>query len=89
MSIAENNGVPHPTDDGLQSIAKSENQNTTSNTQLVSALWTIDKSQRLKSSEVHYLDHPKIGIILTIHGHQPLLLNAEEMPVTNTDLDQS
>ncbi len=89
MSIAENNGVPHPTDDGLQSIAKSENQNTTSNTQLVSALWTIDKSQRLKSSEVHYLDHPKIGIILTIHGHQPLLLNPEEMPVTNTDLDQS
>ena len=89
MSIAENNEVPHSTDDGLQSIAKSENQNTTANTQLVSALWTIDKSQRLKPSEVHYLDHPKIGIILTIHEHQPLLLNPEEIPVANTDLDQS
>ena len=70
-------------------VANNKNQSTTANDQMVSALWSIDQSQRLKSSEVHYLDHPRIGIILTINKHQPLLLNSKESPTFDTNLDQN
>ncbi len=70
-------------------VANNKNQSTTANDQMVSALWSIDQSQRLKSSEVHYLDHPRIGIILTINKHQPLLLNSKESPTVDTNLDQT
>jgi hypothetical protein len=70
------------------SVTNNINQGTTTNNQTVTALWTIEQSQRLKSSEVHYLDHPRIGIILTINKHQPLLLNAKETPSFDTNLDQ-
>ena len=87
MSIPETIGFFQSTNGAQQSVVKNENQNTASNNQMVSELWTIDQSQRLKSSEVYYLDHPKIGIILTINNHQPLLLNSEEMPIPSTDRD--
>lgn len=69
--------------------ANNRNQSTSANNQMVSALWSIDQSKRLKSSEVHYLDHPRIGIILTINKHQPILLNSKESPTFDTNLDQN
>tara|TARA_A100001015_G_scaffold103984_1_gene115411 strand:- start:1152 stop:2336 length:1185 start_codon:yes stop_codon:yes gene_type:complete len=85
---AEKSEIFHANYNVTTSVTNNINQGTTTNNQMVTALWTIDQSQRLKSSEVHYLDHPRIGIILTINKHQPLLLNAKETPSFDTNLDQ-
>jgi len=41
-------------------------------------LWTFNQSRRLQEAEVYYLDHPQIGIILTIKAYQPQLLNPQD-----------
>ena len=43
-------------------------------------LWTFNQSRRLQEAEVYYLDHPQIGIILTIKAYQPQLLNPQDHP---------
>lgn len=43
-------------------------------------VWTFNQSRRLHEAEVYYLDHPQMGIILTIKGYQPQLRNPQDKP---------
>ncbi|MAJ87937.1 MAG: hypothetical protein CBD08_007715 [Cellvibrionales bacterium TMED148] len=43
-------------------------------------LWTFDQARRLRETEIHYLDHPELGIIVTVDSYQPILLNPEDRP---------
>ena len=47
------------------------------------SLWTFDQSKRLEEQQSYYIDHPKMGILLTIIPYQPEPLNplpAETLP---------
>ena len=44
----------------------------------VAQLWTLKKSLRLDEDEVYYIDHPKMGILVSIKSYQPLLLNPQQ-----------
>ena len=46
----------------------------------VKKLWTLDQTRKLRKEEIHYLDHPEFGIIVTVNTHQPVLLNPEHQP---------
>ena len=37
----------------------------------VSSLWLFDQSKRIEETQSYYLDHPKMGIFVTIKPHQP------------------
>lgn len=56
-------------------------ENTDSETSLVipeypiEAVWVMKKSQRLQEAEVYYLDHPEMGVLVTIKSYEPELLN--------------
>jgi len=39
------------------------------------SLWTFDQSKRLEEQQSYYIDHPKMGILLTIAPYQPEPLN--------------
>lgn len=41
----------------------------------VEAVWVMNKSQRLQETEVYYLDHPEMGVLVTIKSYEPELLN--------------
>jgi len=43
----------------------------------ISRIIHIEDSRRMRSGEVHYIDHPKIGILTTIHPVKKPLLSAE------------
>jgi hypothetical protein len=43
----------------------------------VSDLWTLKRSMRLDEQEVYYIDHPRMGIMVSIKSHEPLLLNPQ------------
>ncbi len=36
----------------------------------VTELWTLKKSMRLDENEVYYIDHPKMGIMLSIKSYR-------------------
>jgi len=44
----------------------------------VKSLWTFDQSKRLEEQQSYYIDHPKMGVLLTIIPHQPEILNPPE-----------
>ena len=44
----------------------------------VSSLWTFDQSKRLEEEQSYYLDHPKMGILVTIKSHQVEITNPPE-----------
>lgn len=44
----------------------------------VSTLWTFDQSKRLEEEQSYYLDHPKMGILVTIKSHQVEITNPLE-----------
>jgi hypothetical protein len=46
-------------------------------------VWTFNQSRRLQKGEVYYLDHPQIGIMLTVKAYQPQLLNPQDNPQDN------
>ena len=46
-------------------------------------VWTFNQSRRLHKGEVYYLDHPQIGIMLTVKAYQPPLLNPQDNPQEN------
>lgn len=39
----------------------------------VSSLWLFDQSKRIEETQSYYLDHPKMGILVTIKPHHPEL----------------
>lgn len=41
----------------------------------IEAVWVMKKSQRLQETEVYYLDHPEMGVLVTIKSYEPELLN--------------
>ena len=41
----------------------------------IAELWTLNRSVRLDEAEVYYLDHPKMGLLVSIKSYQPVLLN--------------
>ncbi len=46
----------------------------------VEKLWTLDQTRKLRTEEIHYLDHPEFGIIVTVNTYKPILLNPEDQP---------
>jgi len=50
----------------------------------IAELWTLNRSVRLDEAEVYYLDHPKMGLLVSIKSYQPVLLNP---PVTESAED--
>jgi hypothetical protein len=44
----------------------------------VADVWVLNQSKRIDEGEVYYLDHPKMGAIVTITSYQPELLNPPE-----------
>jgi hypothetical protein len=52
----------------------------------VAELWTLKKSMRLDEDQVYYIDHPKMGIMLSVKSYQPLLLNP---PAVDSDSEIS
>lgn len=47
----------------------------------VESVWPFNQSIRLREAEVYYLDHPQMGIILTVKAYRPPLLNPDDKPV--------
>lgn len=43
----------------------------------VAKVWTLNKSMRLDEGEVYYIDHPRMGAIVTVKSYSPLLLNPQ------------
>ena len=41
----------------------------------VKSLWTFDQSKRLEEQQSYYIDHPKMGVLVTIRPHEPEVLN--------------
>jgi hypothetical protein len=50
----------------------------------VSSLWVFDQSKRLEEQQSYYLDHPKMGILVTIKSHQVVITNP---PQQEQDID--
>lgn len=44
----------------------------------VETVWVLKKSKRLEENSVYYIDHPEMGIMLTIKAFTPELLNPPE-----------
>ncbi len=44
----------------------------------ISTLWIFDQSKRLEKQQSYYLDHPKMGILVTIKSHEVEITNPPE-----------
>jgi hypothetical protein len=44
----------------------------------LSSLWTFDQSKRLEEQQSYYLDHPKMGVLVTIKSHTVEITNPLE-----------
>ena len=44
----------------------------------VKTLWTFDQSKRLEEQQSYYIDHPKMGVLVTIIPYEPEVLNPLE-----------
>lgn len=42
----------------------------------IASLWTFDQSKRIEEQQSYYIDHPKMGILLTVIPYQPQPLNS-------------
>ena len=52
----------------------------------ISNLWIFDQSKRLEEQQSYYLDHPKMGILVTIKPHEVQITNPlEEEPESEID----
>jgi len=52
----------------------------------VSELWTFDQSKRIEEQQSYYIDHPKMGVMLTITPYQPEPINTPpDQPDTQSD----
>lgn len=53
----------------------------------VTELWTLKKSMRLDENQVYYIDHPRMGIMVSIKSYQPVLLNPPPIDSDNQTSD--
>ncbi|MGY8850596.1 MAG: hypothetical protein ACKVKX_07725, partial [Pseudomonadales bacterium] len=44
----------------------------------VETVWVLKKSKRIEEQTIYYIDHPEMGIMLTIKPFTPVLLNPPE-----------
>lgn len=49
----------------------------------ISSVWVLNQSKRIEEETVYYIDHPMMGVMVTIRGYEPPLLN----PPLPADLD--
>ena len=49
----------------------------------ISSVWVLNQSKRIEEETVYYIDHPMMGVMVTIRGYEPPLLN----PPPPADLD--
>ena len=49
----------------------------------ISSVWVLHQSKRIEEETVYYIDHPMMGVMVTIRGYEPPLLN----PPLPADLD--
>ncbi len=47
----------------------------------VDTVWILNKSKRIEEQTIYYIDHPEMGIMLTIKPVVPELLNPPELPL--------
>ncbi len=47
----------------------------------VDTVWILNKSKRIEEQTIYYIDHPEMGIMLTIKPVVPELLNPPEQPL--------
>jgi hypothetical protein len=52
----------------------------------VSSVWPITQSKRIEEEKVYYLDHPELGIMLTIKSYEPQPINLEPEPAVDPTL---
>lgn len=45
----------------------------------VDEVWVLDHSKRIDLNEIYYIDHPLMGVIVTIKSYQPELLNPPQV----------
>ena len=51
----------------------------------VEEVWVMKKSQRVQEEEVYYLDHPEMGVLVTIKSYKPEPLNHTMEPELTID----
>jgi hypothetical protein len=73
-------GTPAPqTETSLQSVLEPGLETETTPQEAVSyplsSLWVFDQSKRMEQQQSYYLDHPKMGILVTIKSHQVEITN--------------
>jgi hypothetical protein len=52
----------------------------------IKSLWTFDQSKRLEEKQSYYIDHPKMGVLVTIIPYEPEVLNPlEEKALTEPE----
>ena len=49
----------------------------------ISSVWVLNQSKRVEEETIYYIDHPMMGVMVTIKGYEPPLLN----PPSPADLD--
>lgn len=49
----------------------------------ISSVWVLNQSKRIEEESIYYIDHPMMGVMVTIKGYEPPLLN----PPPPSDLD--
>jgi hypothetical protein len=54
-----------------------QEQQTESKQYAVTAVWPINQSKRIEEEKVYYLDHPELGIMLTIKRYEPRPINPQ------------
>ena len=55
-------------------------------TYAISSVWPITQSKRIEEEKVYYLDHPELGIMLTIKSYEPQPINLESAAVADPSL---
>ena len=55
-------------------------------TYAISSVWPITQSKRIEEEKVYYLDHPELGIMLTIKSYEPQPINLESAAIIDPSL---
>jgi hypothetical protein len=56
----------------------------------ISSVWVLNKSKRIEEETVYYIDHPMMGVLVTIKGYEPPLLNPPQtIAALNTPINRS
>ena len=65
-------------------IENRENSNKNRITPPIRELWPIRMAKRIEEDKVYYLDHPEVGVMVTIKSYQPQPINLPTVDQTKT-----